>query len=449
MLTLYRDDAPGAYIPEINGTVPSIVDLEPPVLDRRDMKLLLRYPEPRRTATWIRMSFVACDDYIASSGVLYRAYLFTLAPLVEEIEQKPHPSLMAPLLCPGKFSAILEKQIKGYEPYSVNGKTGRECRVITRGVRARTEALTFPSTNRKRNLRQLQYYQKKGDLIYPENNPDRRSTFSKWLAHDPLFMLPRETQSPLSIRTIADSAKSSSEVYYDGKGTEEAGFPGVSIKEKGASTKRAQAWEPKTAPGEATLVAQTQTHGLASVKVDLMSVGGFGSIVKNAKEHDDKKGDQTTTGGHNVNATAELAYTRAVERKGTEENEGRVIKPTGSFEMTLGAKKAAFKKLGNKKRALVVQLTHLAICTHDHTSDASGTTRYDHPEGAIEFIQRVEQLPSEVVFRTMHEWQLLRNARAKLKEAKASKVRDAAPAPVSPTFMELALRPRKACCDGD
>jgi hypothetical protein len=218
MLTLYRDDTPGAYIPEVSGAVPTIVDLKLPVIYRRDLKLLMRFPEPRRTATWIRMSFVADDNYIASSGVLYKAYFEALTPLKNELDRKtPLTTPTTLLLSPSDFSATLEKQIEGYEPYSWNGKSDAGQRYITRGVRARAEALTFPSTNRKRDLRQLEYYKKKGDLVYPEGDPNKRSTFSKLLAHDPLFMLPRETQSPLVDRMIADSARYDGVLYYDGK----------------------------------------------------------------------------------------------------------------------------------------------------------------------------------------------------------------------------------------
>jgi hypothetical protein len=305
MLTLYRDDAPGAYILEISGTLASIVDLKLPVIHRRDMKLLMRYPELRRTATWIQMSFVACDDYIHSSGVLYRAYLGALQPLADKLDQKtPQPTPSTPLLTPDEFSATLDKQIEGYEPYAANDKTGIDGRVITRGVRARTEALTFPSTNRKRNLRQLKYYKKKGDLVYPESDPDKRSTFSKWLARDPLFMLPSETQSPLFTRMVADSAKSEGGTYYDGKGTEDAGFPGVSIekankkgkeRKKGSSAGRTKDTKPEVAPD-----GQTDAQFLASLEADWTSVGGFGKIDRNVKEQGGPQKEQKTTGARSA-----------------------------------------------------------------------------------------------------------------------------------------------------
>ena len=510
MLTLYRDNTPGAYIPAVSGIMPTIVELKLPAIGRRDTKLLLRYPEPRRTATWIRMSFVACDEYIASSGVLYKAYMDALQPLIalqndESTQKTPRDLPKTPLLCPDAFSALLEKQIKGYEPYSVNGRSGRDRRVITRGARTRTEALTFPSTNRKRGLCQLKYYRKKGDLVYPEGDPEKRSTFSKWLAHDPLFMLPRETQSPFTIRMIADSARPDGATYYDGKGTEDAGFPGVSIakkgkdKNKGKSTERNQQRAQTASTGGATLLGQTGPNRLASVQIDPLSVGGFGSIVRNAKDESDAQRymeeqrkleiqrdlatledldkqryleiqreldtqraldtqkalakqryldmqreldalmNEVTTEDRKEDATVQPVVTHAVESNELEDNVSRVrknIKPLGSFEAVLGIRQAACKRLGNQKGAMIVNLTQLAASAEDHTSDA---TRNNYPEGAIGFIEQVEELTAEVAYRRMHE---LQKIRAKVKLNKASKVVDAVTASVSPTFMELALRPR-------
>ena len=85
MISVYRDDTPGAYTAAASGAV---VDLKLPVLYRRDLKLLMRYPEPRRTATWIRMSFVADDSYMASSHVLYKAYFEALTPLKNRLDRK-------------------------------------------------------------------------------------------------------------------------------------------------------------------------------------------------------------------------------------------------------------------------------------------------------------------------------------------------------------------------
>jgi hypothetical protein len=288
MLTLYRDDTPGAYIPEVSGAVPTIVDLKLPVIYRRDLKLLMRFPEPRRTATWIRMSFVADDNYIASSGVLYKAYFEALTPLKNELDRKtPLTTPTTLLLSPSDFSATLEKQIEGYEPYSWNGKSDAGQRYITRGVRARAEALTFPSTNRKRDLRQLEYYKKKGDLVYPEGDPNKRSTFSKLLAHDPLFMLPRETQSPLVDRMIADSARYDGVLYYDGKETEDAGFPGVSIEKKSKKGKERKKGSSTSWTQGAMAPGQTDAQYLASVKADWNAV---------LEAQCNKLRDKTTTG---------------------------------------------------------------------------------------------------------------------------------------------------------
>jgi hypothetical protein len=312
----------------------------------------MRFPEPRRTATWIRMSFVADDNYIASSGVLYKAYFEALTPLKNELDRKtPLTTPTTLLLFPSDFSATLEKQIEGYEPYSWNGKSDAGQRYITRGVRARAEALTFPSTNRKRDLRQLEYYKKKGDLVYPEGDPNKRSTFSKLLAHDPLFMLPRETQSPLVDRMIADSARYNGVLYYDGKETEDPGFPGVSIEKKSKKGKKGKKGRERKkdsstsgtqgamAPGQtdaeylASLEAEwntvieeqcnnlkdkTTTGDLAwtqdekllpqlggkmvssqtsqSLKTDRMPVGGFGLIDSIMEEQDDTQGKEREQG---------------------------------------------------------------------------------------------------------------------------------------------------------
>jgi hypothetical protein len=273
MLTIYRDDTPGACIAGVSG---AIVDLKLPVLYRRDLKLLMRYPEPRRTATWIQMSFVADDNYMASSGVLYKAYFDALTPLKNDLDRRTPPTTPTTLLLsPNEFFATLGKQIEGCEPYLWTGKDGTEER-STRGVRARKEALTFPSTNRKRNRRQLQYYKKKGDLVYPEGDPKKRSTFAKWLAHDPLFMLPSETQSPLVDRMRAGSARSEGGTYYDGKETEDAGFPGISIEKKSLKSKATsllQDGKSTSIPGGAAAVGvgQTDAEFEASLRAEFMA----------------------------------------------------------------------------------------------------------------------------------------------------------------------------------
>ena len=597
MITVYRDDKPGAYTAAASGAV---VDLKLPVLYRRDLKLLMRYPEPRRTATWIRMSFVADDSYMASSHVLYKAYFEALTPLKNRLDRKtPLTTPTSLLLSPDEFVATLEKQIEGCEPYMWTGKDGTEERT-TRGVRARAEALTFPSTNRKRDLRQLQYYKKKGDLVYPEGDPNKRSTFSKWLARDPLFMLPSETQSPFVDRLIADSAKYDGVVYYDGKETEDPGFPGVGIEKKSRKGKErkkgssqdskpnpssggamsvgagqtdaqfeaslAAEWAaalkeqsekardktttgessknrdskllPSLAPSGAMTLGQAGPGLLASMEVNLVSVASSESIDKKGKgkgkEQGGTQGDQTTTGksvdkpvkeqggmpgdqattgdrssdvaiqrfaadiGWNPSSTGstplqdglfqftalEGVVTRAEEKKKPEAGAGQVSKrddwnPTAAlqtvpragrvrkhtdwdpssraFAVAPETKRETASKLGNKKWALVSNLTlvdtalavkHTGLGTYakDVTSDVSGKMKYDHPGGAIGFIEKLDHYMCDQTRRTMHqtvELQRIRSA-AKSRGADASKVEDAAPAPMHSTFMELALRSKGA-----
>ncbi|KAM0694619.1 hypothetical protein Q7P36_004975 [Cladosporium allicinum] len=574
MISVYRDDTPGAYTAAASGAV---VDLKLPVLYRRDLKLLMRYPEPRRTATWIRMSFVADDSYMASSHVLYKAYFEALTPLKNKLDRKtPLTIPTSLLLSPDEFVATLEKQIEGCEPYMWTGKDGTEERT-TRGVRARAEALTFPSTNRKRDLRQLQYYKKKGDLVYPEGDPNKRSTFSKWLARDPLFMLPSETQSPFVDRLIVDSAKYDGVVYYDGKETEDPGFPGVGIEKKSRKGKErrkrssqdsksnplsggamsvgagqtdaqfeaslAAEWaaalkeqsekaRDKTTTGEssknrdskllsslapsgAMTLGQAGPGFLASMEVNLVSVASSESIDKKGKgkEQGGTQGDQTTTEdrssdvaiqrfaadiGWNPSSDGsaplqdglfqftalEGAVTRAEEKKKPEAGAGQVSKrddwnPTAAlqtvprtgrvrkhtdwvpssraFAVAPETKRKTASKLGNKKWALVSNLTlidtalavkHTGLGTYakDVTSALRGKMNYDHPGGAIGFIEKLELDMCYQTRRTMHqtvELQRIRSA-AKSRGADASKVEDAAPAPVHSTFMELALRSKGA-----
>lgn len=133
-----------------------------------------------------------------------------------------------------EFLTILSNAIHGilvYTPQSrVRSWRGEGepqfSKLVVVGVCPRTKALTFPSTVREQNLRQLQYYKDHNELIYPEGDPEKMSTFSKWLAHDPLFMLPKETKPPLHQRQMRDPA------YYDGKATEDSAFPGVCVNKK-------------------------------------------------------------------------------------------------------------------------------------------------------------------------------------------------------------------------
>lgn len=129
---------------------------------------------------------------------------------------------------------ILSSAIHGILIFSPDGRVrswsakdvARGSKLMVMGVCTRTTALTFPSTNRERNLRQLRYYKDKGDIVYPEGDPAKTSTFLKWLAHDPLFILPKETGPPLHQRQMRDPA------WYDGKATEDPAFPGVCLNKK-------------------------------------------------------------------------------------------------------------------------------------------------------------------------------------------------------------------------
>lgn len=133
-----------------------------------------------------------------------------------------------------EFLRILSSAIHGILIFSPDGRVrswsaknvARGSKLMVMGVCPRATALTFPSTNRARNLRQLQYYKEKGDIVYPEGDPAKTSTFSKWLAHDPQFILPKETKPLLHQRQMRDPA------WYDGKATEDPAFPGVCLNKK-------------------------------------------------------------------------------------------------------------------------------------------------------------------------------------------------------------------------
>jgi hypothetical protein len=253
-----------------------------PALHRSDMKKLLRLPEPRRTSKWIRLSFVACNGNFESFERLYMSYHNVFDPrdaqdtsgqLVvpkhdrtrnkktqEELAQgkQPHkerPSEKdlqdepieeqqsqdaqskispAPVVTRLEFLTILSNAIHGVLTYTPQSRVRswrdegepQFSKLVVVGVCPRTQALTFPSTNRERNLRQLQYYKDHNEIIYPEGDPEKMSTFSKWLAHDPLFILPKDTKSTLHQRQMRDEA------YYDGKATEDPAFPGVYVNKK-------------------------------------------------------------------------------------------------------------------------------------------------------------------------------------------------------------------------
>lgn len=71
---------------------------------------------------------------------------------------------------------------------------------------------------RQRNLRMLEYYKDKGEIITPVT----MSRFSQLLAEEPLFMVPKNTKSPTHRDTRADSAQLSGGV---GVGVDDGGKP--------------------------------------------------------------------------------------------------------------------------------------------------------------------------------------------------------------------------------
>lgn len=145
--------------------------------------------------------------------------------------------ILAPPVTRSDFFQVLCDKVHGIKIYSRKGRVhswsdkdfNQGMRFLILGISTRLEALTFPSTSREQNLDQLQRYKKEGKLVFPEGDPEKRSTFSKKLADDPLFMLPKEIQSPWMKRKLKDPA------YYDGKSTEDSGFPGVSLNANHAS----------------------------------------------------------------------------------------------------------------------------------------------------------------------------------------------------------------------
>ena len=96
--------------------------------------------------------------------------------------------------------------------------------------------------------------------------------------------------------------------------------------------------------------------------------------------------------------------------------------------------------------ALAVKHTGLGTYAKDVTSDVSGKMKYDHPGGAIGFIEKLDHYMCDQTRRTMHQTVELQRIRSAAKSigADASKVEDAAPASVHSTFMELALRSKGA-----
>lgn len=213
-LVIYRDDDPNPLVPVIDGIAPTIVDLHIPPFNPKDFKKLVRLPEPRRTAKWIQMAFTDDDNYLVDPECLWRVYRATFEPLMrEDLEQRSFSH--KPLVVSVKFWLILMRAIHGVRPWNtreltldVTGKNaiGFQGKVVVRGVRARNQALTFPSTNRESQLHQLRFY-KSNDMI---SKP--QSLFAQKLAQDPLFMEP---------------ATKSVEPLGSCEGSESIGFPGV------------------------------------------------------------------------------------------------------------------------------------------------------------------------------------------------------------------------------
>lgn len=223
-LTIYRDEDPKFFIPSREGFTPEVVDLEMPAFDPRDVKKLLRLPEPKRIAKWLRMGFVACDEHLSSPSVFWKEYKAIFEPLLREHsgiagesqqeqrstnDSQAPASTYEPLASSHKFFLTLLRAIHGVRLYgSRDDNLGQ---VVVRGIRARTVVLTFPSTNRNRNLRQLQWYKKQIEVSMP------KSLFAQKLAADPLFMT---------------ATKKSRKEHSDGEKTESAGFPSVSIRRR-------------------------------------------------------------------------------------------------------------------------------------------------------------------------------------------------------------------------
>jgi len=64
--------------------------------------------------------------------------------------------------------------------------------------------------------------------VQPGGDPPKLNTFAAKLAQDPLFMLPKGTESPWREREM----KRMMEGSHNAKDNEEYGFPGVSLKKK-------------------------------------------------------------------------------------------------------------------------------------------------------------------------------------------------------------------------
>ncbi|KAM0720594.1 hypothetical protein Q7P37_004730 [Cladosporium fusiforme] len=220
-LVIYRDNEPKPFVPVTDGITPSIIDLHIPPLSPKDMKKLLRLPEPRRTTKWIQMAFTHDDAHLVDPEVLWRAYKAMFEPLMRKT-RKGQDTSPQPLVVNMRFWMILMRAIHGVRPWqksvqlvldSSDTKVDANAPIfdgkfVVRGVRARTQALTFPSTNRENQLRQLQFYRSNNQISEP------KSLFAQNLAQDPLFMNP-------TTRTATNKPLGFCE------GRENIGFPGV------------------------------------------------------------------------------------------------------------------------------------------------------------------------------------------------------------------------------
>lgn len=290
----------------------------PPALLLSDLQKLSSLSEPQRASKWIKMSLVASDASLLDFEETYKGYCccFKLeapegrskrgdqetktpsehvqvrepqgalpAEKLEEktpregqpVEKQPSPTehlpkakqreqcskdTLAPPITRSEFFRLLCDAIHGIKIYSRKGRVhswsdkdhNEGLRFLVLGISARLEALTFRSTSRELNLDQLQRYKKDGKLVFPEGDPEKRSTFSKHMADDPLFILPNDVQSPWMKRKLRDKA------YFDGKSTEDSAFPAVSLNANHFSKelKAATAGRPKRSAESSQMSAKTE-----------------------------------------------------------------------------------------------------------------------------------------------------------------------------------------------
>lgn len=232
-LVIYRDDHHNPLIPVVKGIAPTTVDLHIPPLNPRDLEKLLRLSEPRRTNKWIQMVFTDDDAYLVDPEILWRAYRAAFEPLMRRDLDKTDASHQQ-LVVSAKFCLILMRAIHGVTSWgggtlgmkikgaATSGGGGLQGKIVVRGVRARTQALTFPSTNRESQMRQLEFYRKNNEIAEPQ------SLFAQKLAQDPLFMQPK--------------AKGGKPLGHC-EGSEAIGFPGVStVKRPCAHARMDELW---------------------------------------------------------------------------------------------------------------------------------------------------------------------------------------------------------------